>query len=138
MKDERKNVQSPTSSVNQIMKQILLTLAILAACNAAPIGQGIKGIVLLGPQCPVVQVDNPCPDKPYQTDLVVTSADGMRTIKLFSSNADGSFQVTLAAGEYAIRSLNPGGLPSCSSEGTVIVRAGALTETTVFCDTGIR
>ena len=103
-----------------------------------PESQGIKGIVLLGPNCPVVQVDEPCPDKPYQTELVVTSADGLRTVKRFSSEASGSFVVNLPMGEYAIRSPNLGGLPSCSSEGTIIVTQDQMTEATIFCDTGIR
>lgn len=125
------------------MKSIDLILAlgvfVLSFCSQAiPEGQGVSGNVLLGPNCPVVQQDEPCPDTPYQTELVVTSADGMREIKRFSSDANGEFEVNLAVGTYAIRSPNSGGLPYCSTNEPFTVTAGTMTEVTVFCDTGIR
>ncbi|MEX2160995.1 MAG: hypothetical protein WD751_03690 [Anaerolineales bacterium] len=111
----------------------------LAACvQTTPEGQGIRGQVLLGPNCPVVQEDEPCPDTPYQTELVVTSADGVREIKRFSSDADGRFEVNLPAGAYSIRSPGGTGLPYCSVNDVLDVRPGRMTETTVFCDSGIR
>lgn len=125
------------------MKSIDLFLAlgvfILSFCSQTiPEGQGIRGIVLLGPNCPVVQADEPCPDTPYQTELVATTADGTNVVKRFSSNASGEFEVNLAVGSYAIRSPNPGGLPYCSTNEPFTVTAEARTEIQVFCDTGIR
>ncbi len=116
---------------------MLVTLG-LAACSQAVVGQGIRGIVLSGPNCPVVQEGVACPDTPFQTDLVVTSLDGMTVIKRFLSSADGSFEVNLPAGEYAIRSVNQTSLPYCTTTNPVYVFERAMTETTVFCDTGIR
>lgn len=118
---------------------LLIGLSVFASC-AAPIpdGQGIRGIVLLGPNCPVVQEGVPCPDTPFQTELVVTSADGLREIKEFSSDAQGQFEISLPVGSYAIRSPQPSGLPYCMTNDTVIVEEGAMTEVIVFCDTGIR
>lgn len=125
--------------MKNIWFSILLASALLSACGApAPAGQGIRGLVLLGPNCPVVQEGVPCPDMPYQVELAVTSPDGMRVIKTFSSNTDGTFEVTLPVGEYTIRSLQQGGMPYCAIDQTVTVSAGSMTETTVFCDTGIR
>jgi hypothetical protein len=112
---------------------------LLAACGvSAPDGQGIRGLVLLGPNCPVEQEGVPCPDSPYQVELTVTNPEGTRVVKTFSSLADGTFEVTLPAGEYAIRSTAPGGFPYCATDQPVMVSAGRMTETTVFCDTGIR
>ena len=125
------------------MKSIDLILAlgvfVLSFCSQSiPERQGIRGTVLLGPNCPVVQEGEPCPDTLYQTELVVTSADGMREIKRFSSDANGEFEVNLAVGSYAIRSPNPGELPYCSTNEPFSVKTGSMTEVTVFCDTGIR
>lgn len=105
---------------------------------------GISGSVLLGPTCPVMRFppDKACADKPYQTRLAVMTSDQSRVIKEFDSGADGKFTVDLPPGEYAIRSTtSPSAdnvLPSCSSNGTVMVKTGEYTEANVSCDTGIR
>jgi hypothetical protein len=118
---------------------IIISLALIGivACAAVP-GQGIKGIVLLGPHCPVVQAGSPCPDTPFQTALVVTTPDGSRVIKEFSSDENGMFAVLLPPGEYAIRSPAGTTLPYCTTQSSIIVSSGVLTEATVYCDTGIR
>ena len=117
----------------------LAVILLLTACSGpAPAGQGIRGLVLLGPNCPVVQEGIPCPDTPYETQLAVTNLDSTQVIKTFWSNADGTFEVTLPVGEYAIRSAEQGSLRYCASDQPVVVSPGAMTETTVFCDTGIR
>ena len=96
------------------------------------------GIVLLGPHCPVVQEGVSCPDTPFQTDLVVTRPDGTRTIKEFSSDVNGTFEVLLPPGEYAITSPAGTTLPYCNTQETVIVYEGEFTEIIVYCDTVIR
>jgi hypothetical protein len=102
---------------------------------------GIRGRVLLGPMCPVMRdpPDSQCADRLFQTNLVLTTLDGARIVKSFSSDINGVFQVSVAPGFYLIRSA-PGGavMPSCSKGEAVEVRANAYTETTVYCDTGIR
>jgi hypothetical protein len=112
---------------------------VLSFCSA-PIseGQGIRGTVLLGPNCPVVQEGIPCPDTPFQTDLVLTSADNSRVITQITSDANGEFEVNLPTGTYGIRSPNQGGLPFCSTNEVIVVQDEAMTEVAVFCDTGIR
>ena len=102
---------------------------------------GITGIVLLGPTCPVMRnpPDPQCADKPYQTALVVTIPDGTRVIAQFNSDTNGKFKVNIPAGEYAIRSAATTNFyPRCSSSGTVSVKTGIFTDTTISCDTGIR
>ena len=101
-------------------------------------GQGIRGTVLLGPLCPVVVEGEECPDTPYETDLVVTTSEGARVVKRFSSDPNGSFEVLLPVGEYAISSPQGTQLPYCSSNSTFFVAAGQITQLTVYCDTGIR
>ena len=126
----------------RLVRIILVVCAagvLLAACGGtAPEGQGIRGLVLLGPNCPVEQEGVPCPDTPYQVQLVVTNPEGTQVVKTFSSREDGTFELTLPVGEFAIRSAAPGGFPYCATDQPVTVAAGRMTETTVFCDTGIR
>jgi hypothetical protein len=101
----------------------------------------ILGIVLLGPTCPVMQdpPDPDCADKPYQTELVLTTADQSKVIQEFRSDIYGRFQIEVSPGEYAIRSAAAVNvLPYCSNSETIWVGTNGTTEVTVFCDTGIR
>ena len=127
-----------TTSGVILLSFLLLGLAACGLGEQEISGQGIKGIVLLGPHCPVVQEGVPCPDTPFQTDLVVTTPDGARVIKKFSSDVNGMFVLLLPVGEYAITSPAGTTLPYCNSQETDIVYEGELTEIIVYCDTGIR
>lgn len=102
---------------------------------------GIRGTVLLGPICPVVKdpPDPDCSDKPYATNLVLTTADQSRVIAEFSSNTYGKFEIKIQPGEYAIRSAVAANiLPYCSTNDTIGVDTNSYAETIVYCDTGIR
>jgi hypothetical protein len=101
----------------------------------------IQGTVLLGPTCPVVQdpPDPECDDRPYETNLVLTNADGSRVIREFASKSDGTFLIDVPAGSYAIRSAAVANiLPYCSSTGVIQVPVNDTVKADVFCDTGIR
>jgi len=103
------------------------------------ITSGVRGSVLLGPQCPVVREGEDCPDKPYATTLVVTKTDQSKVIKEFKSDENGKFSVQVPPGEYSIRSATVANVhPYCSSRENIIVSSNAYTETVVYCDTGIR
>ena len=102
---------------------------------------GIRGMVLIGPTCPVVQnpPEDSCNDRPYQARLAVTTPDGSRVISEFSSDMDGIFNIPLLPGEYAVRSaVATNVLPYCSSRDAIIVGPTGYTETTIYCDSGIR
>ncbi|OGY61172.1 MAG: hypothetical protein A3F99_00740 [Candidatus Colwellbacteria bacterium RIFCSPLOWO2_12_FULL_43_11] len=101
----------------------------------------VNGLVLLGPTCPVVKdpPEEQCADKPYKTNLALTTNDGARVIKEFSSDENGRFIVEAPPGEYSIRSAVASNIwPYCSSNETIKLEAGSSVETTVSCDTGIR
>ncbi len=101
----------------------------------------ILGNVLLGPTCPVVQnpPDPNCADKPYQTDLVLTTPDQSKELEKFSSDSYGVFRLEVLPGAYAIRSAAAANiLPYCTSNETIQVRANETSDAIVFCDTGIR
>ncbi|MDO8424043.1 MAG: hypothetical protein Q7S54_00340 [bacterium] len=104
-------------------------------------GNGIQGKVLLGPTCPVMQnpSEEQCADRLFETNLALTTSDGSKIVKLFSSNSQGEFRVSAPPGFYLIRSA-PGSpvMPSCFKGETIKVTANSYTETTVYCDSGIR
>ena len=98
--------------------------------------QGVEGIVLIGPQCPVQSVDDPCPDLPYRAWISVQRRDGSVVTRLRSDD-DGRFRVGLRAGAYVIAPESGDPFPSASPQ-DVDVREGAYTQVTVSFDTGIR
>ena len=73
----------------------LAVLLLLAACGSADLlgpsaPQGIDGLVLLGPQCPVQGPGNACPDLPYQAWIDVRSSGGGSVTRIRSGKTDGS------------------------------------------------
>ncbi len=104
---------------------------------AQPANSGIKGMVTVGPTCPVVR--NPpqsgCEDKPLETKLTVTQNG--RFITSFNSNKDGSFSVNLTAGTYVIAKGTSAFYPTLSPK-TVVVKSKQFTRITLEFDSGIR
>lgn len=102
----------------------------------------IYGIVMFGPVCPGPiyedQSDSKCDDKPYAGAFALTTADGTRVVKEFSSDSNGKFTVDVAPGTYAIRFAGENTLPQCGTNDPIVVRANDSTEVTVSCDSGIR
>ncbi len=119
----------------------LTVLLAAAACGAGDLlgpdaPQGIDGIVLLGPQCPVQTLEDPCPDLPYAAWINVRSPVG-RLIGRVRSGADGRFRVGLNPGSYILDPESGSPFP-VASEMEVEVEPGAYSEVTVSFDTGIR
>lgn len=97
---------------------------------------GIQGNVLLGPICPVERMppDPTCAPKPYSVTIRFV---GTELQKQISSNSEGRFSVELPVGTYSVEPQSHNTLPSCHSQ-SVTVSAGAYTNITINCDTGIR
>ncbi len=133
------------------MKKWLIPLAALAVIIAAttvgvfaltgddePSGAGIARLVTIGPMCPVMREDVPCPDQPFQATIVVQDEDGVEVTRV-ESGEDGRFQVYLAPGRYILVPQLPNpGVPPSAEEQSIEVRAGAFTEATIQYDSGIR
>jgi len=102
-------------------------------------GSGVRGIVMIGPTCPVQKVpdDGSCADKPFETDLRISTKGGT-PVKRFRSGADGRFTVALIPGTYVIG--QPPGAPNVpsSQDQEFFVRADAWTDVTVKFDSGIQ
>lgn len=123
-----------------IARLAFLVLA-LSACGADELlgpdaAQGIAGVALLGPQCPVQTEQDPCPDQPHQAWITVrrTSGDAVTRVR---TGADGRFRVGLKAGDYVLDPEDGDPFPTASDQ-NVTVQQGTFTEVTVSFDTGIR
>lgn len=120
---------------------LVLGVAAAAACGSDLLlgpdaAQGIDGLALLGPTCPVVRVDDPCPDAPHQAWIRIVDAGGDLVTRV-RSGADGRFRVGLAPGPYRV--VGEGGTPfPRGGEEEVSVKAGVWTPLTLHFDTGIR
>jgi len=105
-----------------------------------PYQSGIRGLVILGPTCPVMRdpPDPGCDDRPYQTSIIVSRANTpTQVFARAESNALGRFEISLPPGDYLVDAAGGEVLPYCSQT-PATVGASGYTEITVSCDTGIR
>ena len=111
----------------------------MVSCSSRiPADTGIEGQVLIGPVCPVVQLDNPCPDIAYQATLTILNSVG-REVTRFTSDPEGRFQVPLAPGNYILHPETPPGQPlPVSADQSFKVVEGQFTQLKVNYDSGIR
>jgi hypothetical protein len=101
---------------------------------------GIEGQVLRGPICPVVTVENPCPDQPLQATIIVWNAERTTVVRSFATDEQGLFRVPLAPGDYYLdpQPVEPGQMFPTPIPQTVTVLADQFAQVTVQYDTGIR
>lgn len=121
---------------------IVAIIIIILNSNTAKVKllSGVSGNVLLGPTCPVERIppDPNCAEKPYKTNLVLTTGDGSKIIKEFSSDNYGKFSIEIQPGEYEIMGVGTKIYPRCSTNGAFKVVSNTYAIITVYCDTGIR
>jgi hypothetical protein len=122
---------------------LLSILVFLFGCGSeraaeAPLDSGIRGLVLLGPNCPVFQEGVPCPDGAHDGEVRVLRSGSDDVVATVQSGKDGRFVVRLPPGRYVLAPVSPeGGLPF-GKPVDVVVRAHAFTLVRVRFDTGIR
>src|SRR5260221_2592520 len=116
---------------------LVLTVALVAVAACGTIGgppSGISGTILAGPACPgPVRIGSPCPDRPVAMTVEVVS--GTTVAATFTSDANGTFSVSVGPGTYVLRSKS--GLPALRGT-TVVVVEGQFTQVELHADTGIR
>ena len=116
----------------------LLFVLLLAACLQTPqsLDSGIEGIVTIGPMCPVMQENVPCPDKPYQAELNVLTTSG-KEVTRFQTDENGRFRIDLAPGDYILHPESPNGLPY-AEDLPFTVNDHEFTQLKISYDSGIR
>lgn len=119
---------------------LALCACVFAACGSELFGpealQGIEGIALRGPVCPVQRPNDPaCAPRPHEADVVVLSES--RFVTSFRTGEDGRFRVGLPPGTYLLVPEAGDPFPVATDE-EVEVAAGVYTEVTLSFDTGIR
>lgn len=127
--------------VRSVLHLCLVAALGFTGCTASSLlgpdaSQGVQGVVLLGPQCPVATVGNSCADLPYEATLDIWD-DGGNYITRVRSGPDGRFQVGLLAGEYLIEPESGTPFPYAGSVEFAVTRE-EWTVVTVRYDTGIR
>ncbi len=99
---------------------------------------GIRGTVMAGPTCPVMQ--NPpqpgCEDKPLATEVSVSRAGSSQVIATTESDAQGAFTFTLSPGSYVV-TAGKATMPRCNPV-SATVGPDSYVKVAVDCDTGIR
>jgi hypothetical protein len=102
---------------------------------------GIRGVVLLGPTCPVESTpgaDDPVPClTPYSANLVILDAEGVRAASVTSAG-DGSFQVDVPPGDYVVTPSTGADTYPIAQPVSVTVAAGQYASVEINYDTGIR
>lgn len=128
-----------------ILWPLILLLAVVAvACgsDAATAGaedQGVRGVVLLGPQCPVETDASPCPDVPLPGVRIRVLQDGEPLDVTATSDESGRFELQLAPGQYTLEAIVPSDGPGMFAKPVdVTVSAGSFVDVVVPVDTGIR
>ena len=58
----------------------------LIGCDATATS-GITGVVLIGPMCPVMREDAPCPDQPFAATLLIRDSQGRELCTVSSGDA---------------------------------------------------
>jgi len=105
-----------------------------------PFDSGVRGQVLIGPTCPVVQEgDDSCADKGYKTSVQVFAVGGSQSspFSIVATDADGYFWLSLPPGEYRLEALGGKVLPRCASQ-MITIGPSAMLEKNISCDSGIR
>jgi hypothetical protein len=121
----------------RVIATVVLALG-LVACggSASPASDsGIFGTVTVGPTCPVEMQMSPCPPGPWTGDVTATDANG-RVVRT-TTDAHGSYSLSLAPGSYQVVPVTSDGPPSGEPTSVVVV-SGSTQRVDLTVDTGIR
>jgi hypothetical protein len=120
---------------------VALTFAIVSCGTSSGTGDGssgIKGTAGIGPMCPVMVAESPCPDRPFDGVIRVRSTDGDIVAEGHTTDG-GTFRIALEPGTYVVEPvLENSGAPPFAKPVTVTVPAGSFVEVAVTIDSGIR
>jgi hypothetical protein len=113
----------------------------LVACASTPVETTVKGTVTAGPTCPVVTdpPDPSCADRPVEGAVLIVTTPAGGEVARVTSDADGTFEISLAPGRYRLEPQPVEGLMGTAPESEFTVEGGGpIVEIPVSYDTGIR
>ena len=126
------------------MKRVLagaLVLVSLVACRNLSVSpdhapdSGVRGRVVLGPQCPVESATSPCPDEPWSG--TVEARRGSDRVEQ-TTDSEGKFELRLTPGTWTLTAVVEGGGPPTAKPIAVTIRPHSFRSVTLTVDTGIR
>jgi len=133
----RRFVCNRAMSIRRVLCLAAALVGLVAALPAASApNQGIRGLVTLGPTCPVQREGESC-ERPFAAVLYLRRIGSDGPPHVVRSGADGRFRVALKIGRYRLTPRNAAPYPHAEPQ-TVVVRAGRFTVVSVAYDTGIR
>jgi hypothetical protein len=104
-----------------------------------PVESGIEGQSVITPTSPVLRANMPKPDPaPFETTLVVVTAEEGREVARLKTGSDGRFRVALPPGQYIVKPVQQNARWPRGGEQEVTVRAGKFSQVTITFDSGIR
>lgn len=106
--------------------------------SVKPSDSGVRGMVTIGPVCPVQRIppDPNCANRPYKADFTITNKYGY-VVNSISSGADGRFDLGLPPGIYKISPVSSAPMPSASTQ-TFTVPMSGFVDISIQFDSGIR
>ena len=117
---------------------LALVLVTLVACERGASGDtGVRGVVLLGPMCPVVNPNSPCPDEPMP-NMKVEVLQGGDVVTALTTDAQGRFEAALGPGSYELQVVLESPGPPFARPVSVTVPSSGHAQVDVTVDTGIR
>src|SRR5436309_8543463 len=72
---------------------------------------GIRGVLTLGPLCPVQSVRSPCPNKPIEGFVTVMDANGTNVLRAARAGPNGAFTLAMDPGTYRVYAREIGDNP---------------------------
>jgi hypothetical protein len=106
--------------------------------GSTPWGEsGVRGVLMLGPMCPVVREGEECPDRPGAgVDLSISRTDATGATQNVTTDENGGFSAVLSPGRYQIH--GKGARLPVVAPVEFEVRSGSWTELSLSGDSGIR
>jgi hypothetical protein len=123
----------------RLLPALVLTAAALLAAPAAADDHwdsGIRGVVYLGPTCPVERQGESCYTT-YSTAIRIRALPERTLVKTIHSGRRGRFRTDLPPGRYHLKPQADGGAMYCRAR-DVTVEPGRFKTVDLDCDTGIR
>jgi hypothetical protein len=109
--------------------------------TAAKVYGRLSGLVTIGPICPVVREDTPCPTPPSAyaaRKILVMDEQGTKILFTVDIDSQGLYVIDLAPAKYRI-DLKPNGIDRAAELPAVVeIHANSVTTLNVNIDTGLR